>query len=168
MDTKEADKKKFVKGATLGGFICFLLMGMAAAFPAYYIVTEWGSWPEGMDTVCFLLYIGIFIGEGIWLLCCLVCRNGDGEAILMMIQPFVLVVTLWGYYADEFENYKGWITAIAAAVLVLAFLVNLMVYNDKQKKRTADVTIEKNAAVYKVVLINGKGTENHYRITVRK
>ena len=27
MDTKEADKKKFVKGATLGGFICFLLMG---------------------------------------------------------------------------------------------------------------------------------------------
>lgn len=67
-----------------------------------------GSLPEGIDTICFLLYISIVIGAGIWFLCYLICGNEDDETFKMMMQPFVLVVTLWGYNGDKFGIRAGW------------------------------------------------------------
>lgn len=160
--------RKLGKEATLGGFICFLLMGMAVAFPIYYIVTEWGDWPKGSDTMCFLLYIGIFSGAGIWLLCCLVYGNVNAETVQIMIQPFVLIVTFWGYILDIFGDRKELIIAIATVVLIISLVVSLKADIERQKKKTVDVTIEKTSTVYEVILIDEKGTENHYRVTVRK
>lgn len=64
--------------------------------------------------------------------------------------------------------YKGWMATIATAVLIISFLISLNAYNNRQKKKTVDVTIEKTSTVYEVVLVNGKGIENHYRVTVMK
>ncbi len=57
---------------------------------------------------------------------------------------------------------------IATAVLIISFLISLNADNNRQKKKTVDVTIERTSTVYEVVLVNGKGIENHYRVTVRK
>ena len=160
--------RKLEKEATLGGFICFLLISMASAFPAYCVITGLGRLPEGKDTIGFLLYVSIIIGAGIWSLCYFICRNEEDETFQMVMQPFVLVVTLWGYNGDKFGIYKGWMATIATAVLIISYLISLNAYKNRQKKKTVDVTIEKTSTVYEVVLVNGKGIENHYRVTVRK
>lgn len=160
--------RKLGKEATLGGLICFLLIAMALALPVYCIVTEWGILSEGIDTVCFLLYISIVIGAGIWIWCYLICGNEDYDTIQMMIQPFVLLATFWGYTLEKFKDYKRVIIVIATSVLLVSFGVSWKAYRERQNKKTIDVTIEKTSTVYEVILIDEKGTENHYRVTVRK
>lgn len=115
----------------------------------------------------FALY-GLFWEVSILVLHYLKGRKEDRDSIQIMLQPFVILSTFWGYILDEFKEHRNWVIATATIVLIVSFLVNLMDYAKRQKKKTVDVTIEKTSTVYEVVLVNGKGIENHYRVTVRK
>lgn len=163
MSTKETDKK-----IRLYKFLCAAFMYVVIVISVYCVITKFHFFSVKGESICFLLYMVIFWGAGIWLLCYLIYGNEDDDTIQMMVQPFVLLSTFWGYILDEFGEYRNWIIATAAVVLIISLLISLKAYNNRQKKKTADVTIEKTSTVYEVVLVNGKGIENHYRVTVRK
>lgn len=163
MSTKETDKK-----IRLYKFLCAAFMYVVIVISVYCVITKFHFFSVKGESICFLLYMVIFWGAGIWLLCYLIYGKEDDDTIQMMVQPFVLLSTFWGYILDEFGEYRNWIIATAAVVLIISLLISLKAYNNRQKKKTDDVTIEKTSTVYEVVLVNGKGIENHYRVTVRK
>ena len=163
MGTKRTDKK-----IRLHKFLCVAFMYVVIVISVYSMITKFHLFPVRGKDICFSLYMGFFWEVSILVLHYLKGRKEDRDSIQIMLQPFVILSTFWGYILDEFKEHRNWVIATATIVLIVSFLVNLMDYAKRQKKKTVDVTIEKTSTVYEVVLVNGKGIENHYRVTVRK
>lgn len=138
------------------------------ALLAYFALTKLWAFSESKESVYFSLYIGFLAGLFCWLFYHFELGNADYDALQLMLQPFVLVVTIWGYVMDRFGAHKDCAIAFAAFVLAIPFLISLKAYRKGQEKKAVDVVIEKTSTVYDVVLTDGRGIESHYKITIKR
>lgn len=161
-------KKIFYKEFGIWGFLYFVfIVSEITALAVYYFLSTTPIMQESKEGIYFSLYIGICVGTVLWFGYHLMKKNADYEALQMILQPFVLIVTFWGYVIDKFGEYKNWAIAVAAIVLTISFLINLLNYKKEQEKKTVEVVIKKTSTVYDVILTDGKGIENHYKITLK-
>lgn len=165
---RKGKEKIFYKKFGIWGFIYFVfIVSEITALAVYYFLSSTPIMQESKDGIYFFLYIGVCVGTVLWFGYHLKKQKADYEAIQMIIQPFVLLVTLWGYLIDKFGEYKNWAIALAALILTISFIINVVDYKKRQEKKTADIVIEKQSTVYDVIFIDEKGIERHYKITLK-
>ena len=165
---KGGKEEIFYKKMGIWGFLYFVfIVSELIALAFYYALTKISLISENKEGIYFSLYCGIFIGTAAWVWYHLKKENADYDTLQMIIRPFVLLVTFWGYVLDKFGNYKTYAIALATLVLICSFLINLKKFKHEQKKKTANIVVEKTAAVYDVILIDSKGVEWHYKITLK-
>lgn len=111
----------FYKQHSLLSFLYFVfIMGEVTAISIYYLLSKVKVIQESKEGIYFALYAGIFGGISIWYVYHLFKKNVCYGDLKMFIQPFVLVVTMWGYVLDKFGVYKKY-----AIFLPLSFFLFL-------------------------------------------
>lgn len=165
---KKGKTKIFYKKFGICGFLYFVfIVCEICALAAYWLLTRW-KLPESKDGIYFFLYIGICVGTFVWFIYHLVKKNAEYNTLQMILQPFVLIVTIWGYIIDKFGNYKNWAIFLAALVLSISFFINLVSYAKEQKKKEVDIVVEKKGNGYDVILNDENGECRHYRVILKE
>lgn len=158
----------FYKQHSLLSFLYFVfIIGEIIAISIYYLLSKVKVIQESKEGIYFALYAGIFGGIAIWYVYHLWHKNVSYGDLKMFIQPFVLVVTMWGYMLDKFGIYKKYAIFFAAFIFSVSFIIDMLSYYKSEKIETVDVKIEKVSTVYEVCIISDNKIEYNYKITLK-
>ena len=158
----------FYKQHSLLSFLYFVfIIGEITAISIYYLLSKVKVIQESRESIYFALYAGIFGGISIWYVYHLFKKNVSYGDLKMFIQPFVLVVTMWGYVLDKFGVYKKYAIFFAAFIFSVSFIIDMISYYKREKIETVDVKIEKVSTVYEVCIISDNKIEYNYKITLK-
>lgn len=161
---RKGKTKIFYKKFGICGFLyCVFIESEMCSLMVYWFLTR-GILQEKKEGIYFSLYIGICVGTFLWFVYHLGKKNTDYNALQMILQPFVLIVTIWGYVIDKFGIYKNYAIFLVALVLTISFLINLVGYAKEQKKRKVSIIIEKTGGGYDVILNDETRESCQYRV----
>ncbi len=165
---KEGKRKIFYKTYGIVGFLYFVfIIGEIAAVSIYYFLSGINVFEKSKEGIYFALYAGIFGGIAIWFIYHLLKKNANYETLKIIIQPFALIVTLWGYFLDKFGKYKTYAALLATLILSISFVIDLVSHMKETKRKTVDITIEKISTVYDVGIVGDDKIEHNYKITLK-
>lgn len=165
---KKLNNTIFLFKCELIGFLYFVfIIGEAIAMISYFFWSLKNSFQEDIEAVCFMLYMGVYIGIAVWCIFRLYKKNIGYDTLKGIIKPLVLFVTLWGYSLNKFGNYSKKAVIVATIVLSISFVIDFISYV-KEQKETVDIAIKETSTVYEICVITENGVEHNYKITVKK
>lgn len=164
---KKGKTKIFYKKFGICGYLYWVFIVCEVfSLTLYWVLTKL-ILSESKEGIYFFLYMGICVGTLGWFVVHLHNENTDYKALQMILQPFVLIVTIWGYIIDKFGSYKNWAIILATLYLAISFLVNLVDYVKEQKKKRVDIIVEKTDDGYDVIFNDDNKVKYHYKVTLK-
>lgn len=165
---KKGKTKIFYKKFSIYGFLYWVFVVFEVCSLALYGLFSKGIIHENKEGIYFSLYMGICVGTFLWFVYHFKKKNTDYKTFQMILQPFVLIVTIWGYVIDIFGTHKNCAIFWAALILTISFFINLVSYTKEQKKKEIDIVVEKSDDGYDVILNDENGESCHYKVTLKE
>lgn len=132
---KKGKTEIFYRKFGICGFLYWVFIVFEVYSLALYGLFTKGIIHENKEGIYFSLYMGICVGTFWWFFHHLRKKNTDYKTLQMILQPFVLIVTIWGYVIDIFGSYKNCAIFWAALILTISFFINLINYTKEQEKK---------------------------------